>query len=54
MCLSDVYINTPTLKDYINVVKHITNNGILWSDTKSDDIHEDYWHEYGEDTCIVF
>lgn len=45
-------IHTPTLEDYIEVIKYAIDGGILWNDRRDKTIHEEYWSHHGSETCV--
>ena len=45
-------IHTPTLIDYIDIVKDAFSEGIYWNGKKDNDIRESQWERHRKKTCI--
>lgn len=49
----NIIVHTPTLEDYIEVVKYAISIGINWIHADNNNyIKIDYWEDYREKTCI--
>ena len=47
-------INTITLENYIELIKMLIDQGMVWSGDNSKRIHERSWYRYGSSTCVIF
>lgn len=47
----DVVIHTPTIEDYVHLLKHALENGYEWN-SGCRTVLEKYWDKYKSETCV--